>query len=250
MTSVRSLTRLFVAVVLVTGLAGCSDPAVLNDEATCPGDTCTDDAQERLDAIAALGSVSEVEEVSRSYGFDRGAFRSAVVHAEVADADEAQDVALAVLRELDTWPDQGPGAAEATVVAVPSRTVTRTVREADDTPAHYEPCAGDCRAELAEIRERLSAELEGVSDLVVEVTGGRLAVTGRAEPEQATLAARATLRILGEEAVALADRVEVRFYYRMPLEVTWRLDGNRVCEQPPGEAMTSCEDDNSIPFVE
>lgn len=238
---------LLAGLVLVTG---CSDPAVLSDEATCPGATCTDDAQERLGAIAALGSVSAVQEVSRSYSLDRGAFHSAVVQAEVADAAEARDVALAVLRELDRWPGQDPGTAEATVVAVPSRTVTRTAREVEDTPAHYEPCAGDCRAELAVIRERLSAELEGVHELVVEVTGGRLEVTGRAAPEQATLAARGALRVLGEESVALADRIEVRFSYRTPLEVTWRLDDGRACEQPLGEAMTSCEDDNSIPFEE
>ncbi len=238
---------LLAGLVLVTG---CSDPAVLGDEATCPGTTCTDDAQERLDAIASLGRVTGVEEVSRSYGLDRGAFHSAAVEAAVDDADEAREVALAVLRELDSWPGHAPGTAEVTVAADPSRVVTRTVREVEDVPSSYEPCAGDCRAELATIRERLGAELDGVSDLVVDVTGGRLEVTGRAEPEQATLAARGVLTVLDEEAVALADRVEVRFSYRMPLEVTWRLDEGRVCEQPPGEALVSCEADNSIPFEE
>lgn len=238
---------LLVGLVLVTG---CSDPAVLGDEAACPGATCTEDARERRDTIAALDRVTGVVEVSRSYGLDRGAFHSAVVEAEVVDADEARDVALAVLRELDSWPGQAPGTAEATVVADPPRTVTRRAREVEEVPAHFEPCAGDCRAELAAIRERLSAELVGVADLAVEVAGGRLAVTGRAEPEQAVLAARGTLTVLSEEAVALADRVVVTFSYRMPLEVTWRLDDGRVCEQPPGEAMVSCEDDNSIPFEE
>lgn len=238
---------LLAGLVLVTG---CSDPAVLSDEAACPGASCTEDAQERLDAIAALRRVTGVEEVSRSYGLDRGAFHSAVVEAEVADADEARDVALAVLRELRGWPGQDPGTAEATVVADPPRTVTRTAREVEDVPANFEPCADDCRAELATIRGRLSAELDGVSDLVVEVAGGRLEVTGRAEPEQATLAVRGVLTVLSEEAVALADRVEVTFSYRTPLEVTWRLDGGRVCEQPPGEAMVACDDGNSIPFEE
>lgn len=152
----------------------------MGDDAACPGATCTDDAQERLDAIASLGRVT---------------------------GDE-------------------------------------------DVPAHYRPCAGDRDAEFATLHERLSAELAGVSDLVVEVTGGQLEVSGRAEPEQATLAARGALTVLGEEAVALADRVAVRFSHRMPLEVTGRLDEGRVCEQPPGEAMVSCEDDNSIPFEE
>lgn len=236
---------------LLAGLAlatGCSDPAVLSDEAACPGATCTDDAQERLDTIAALGRVTGVEEVSRSYGFDRGAFHAAVVEAEVTDAGEARDVALAVLRELDSWPGQDTGTAEATVVADPPRTVTRAAREVEQVPAYFDPCVGNCSAELATIRERLSAELEGVSGLVVDVTGGRLLVKGRAEPEQATLAARGALAVLHEEAVALADRVEVTFSYRMPLEVTWRLAEGRVCEQPPGEAMVSCEGDNSIPF--
>lgn len=244
------MTRVLLLLAGLVLVTGCSDPAVLSDEAACPGASCTEDAQERLDAIAALRRVTGVEEVSRSYGLDRGAFHSAVVEAEVTDADEARDVALAVLRELRSWPGQGPGTAEATVVAYPPRTVRRTAREVEDVPANFEPCAGDCRAELATLRERLSAELDGVSDLVVEVAGGRLEVTGRAEPEQATLAARGALTVLGEEAVALADRVEVTFSYRMPLEVTWRLDAGRVCEQPPGEAMVACDGDNSFPFEE
>lgn len=237
---------------LLAGLVlatGCSDPAVLGDEAACPGATCTDDVRERLETIAALDGVTRVAEVSRSYGFDRGAFRSAVVEAEVADVDEAREVALAVLRELDRWPGQDPGTAEATVVADPRTTIKRAAREVEDVPAYYETCARDCRAELATVRDRLAAELEGVYDLAVEVTGGRLQVTGRAEPEQAVLAARGVLTVLSGEAVALAERVEVTFSYRMPLEVTWRLVEGQVCEQPPGEAVVVCDENNSITLV-
>lgn len=231
-------------------LTGCSDPAVLSDQATCPGESCTDDAQERLDTIAALDRVTGVEEVARSYGLDRGAFYSAVVQADVADTEQAREVALAVLGELDDWPGQDPGSAEATVVADPPRTVTGSARETETVPAYYDPCVGDCDAELASLRDRLAAELDGVSDLEVEVTGGRLRVSGRADPAQATLAARGALRVLDEEAVALADRVDVEFAFRAPLRVTWRLDEGLACEQPPGEAMVSCDEGNSIPFDE
>lgn len=234
---------------LVLTATGCQEPAALGDEASCPGPTCTDDAQERLDVIASLDRVTGVEEVSRTSGFDRGAFHSAVVRAEVADADEAREVALAVLGELDSWPGQDPVSAEVTVTADPQRTVAGAARETESVPPYYEPCASDdCSAELHLVRDRLSTELEGVSDLAVEVADGRLSVSGRAEPEQATLAARGTLMVLSEEAVAIADRVEVRFTYRMRLAVTWRLVGAMVCEQPPGEAVVSCDDDNSIPF--
>lgn len=236
-------------VLLVAGLllaTGCSDPAVLGDDASCPGTSCTDDTQERLDTIAALDRVTAVEEVSRTYGFDRGAFHSAVVRAEVADEEAARKVAFAVLRELDGWPGQETGSVEATVVADPATTVTGVAREVEDTPVYYEPCSGDCGAELATVRERLTTELDGVADVVVEVRGPRLMVTGRAEPEQAALAARGALRVLSVQALALADRVEVSFSYEMPLQVTWRLDGGLACEQPPGGAMVACEDANSL----
>lgn len=35
-----------------------------------------------------------------------------------------------------------------------------------------------------------------------------------------------------------------------PLEVTLRLADGRVCEQPPGDAVVSCDADNSIPFAQ
>lgn len=239
------------AALLLAGLvllAGCSDPAVLGDEAACPGASCTEDAQERLDAIAALDRVTGVEEVSRISGLDRGAFNAASVTAEVADADQAREVAFSVLRELDRWPGHDPTSAEATVAADPPTTVSGAAVEAEPLPASYEPCADDCSAELAVVRQRVAAELEGVETLEVEVRGDVLRVTGRAEPAQATLAARGVLMVLSEEAVALAERVKVRFSYRAPLETTWRLVDGRACEQPPGQALVSCEDDSSFPL--
>ncbi len=55
--------------------------------------------------------------------------------------------------------------------------------------------------------------------------------------------------MLEDLRVALADRVEVHFTYRAPLEVTLRLADGRVCEQPPGDAVVSCDEDISIPFA-
>ncbi|MEJ7795030.1 MAG: hypothetical protein WKF50_05725 [Nocardioides sp.] len=250
MRAVRSLTYLLATAALVAGLAGCTESkGVLNDEATCPGETCTDDAQARLDAIAALDGVTGVEQVSRVSGLDRGAFHSAVLTADVNGPDEARSLAVVVLRELDAWPGHDPVSAEATVVADPPRTVTGAARESEELPPYYDPCADPgCRDEVEEFREQLAAELEGISDLDVRVAGDLLLVSGRAEPEVATLAARGTLRVLGDGAVALADRVEVRFAYRSRLEVTLRLSDGLVCEQPPGEAVVSCVSGNSDPF--
>lgn len=252
MRAVRFLTYLLATSALVAGLAGCMESkGVLSDEATCPGETCTDDAQARLDAIASLDGVTGVEQVSRVSGLDRGAFHSAVLTADVNGPDEARSLALVVLRELDAWPGRDPVSAEARVVADPPRTVTGTARESEQLPPYYDPCADPgCRGEVAEFRAQLGAELEGVTDLVVRVAGDRLLVTGRAEPEDATLAARGTLRVLGDLGVAVADRVEVEFGYRSPLEVTLRLVDGRVCEQPSGEAVISCDDSNSLTFPE
>lgn len=245
----RSRAALLAASLLLAA-TGCQAPSVLGDAATCPGQSCTDDAQARFDVIAALDRVTGVEQVSRTSGLDRGVFHSAVVTADVDDADQARDVAVLVLRELDAWPERDPGSAQATVVADPPRTVPGAARESNDLPPYYDPCAPQaCRDGVEELRGQLIAELDGVTGLVVRVVGDRLLISGDAEPEQAALAARGALRVLEDVRVALADRVVVRFAYRSTLEVTLRLADGLVCEQPPGDAVVSCDEGNSIPFA-
>lgn len=239
---------LVAAGVLLAATAGCQDPAFLSEEASCPGssESCTADTQERLDAIARLDGVTGVERVHRSYGFDQGAFSAAVVTAEVATHEEATAVATAVLRELAAWPDHEPSTAEAIVRSDPEVVIDGTARDSEPMPDFYEPCPDrDCGSALDELRDRLASELD-VSDLETRITGDRLVISGRAEGPEATYAARGALRVVHDLETRFADRVVVEFAYRGPLQVTLRLDGDLVCEQPPGGAVVSCDEQNSV----
>ncbi|MGH3347914.1 MAG: hypothetical protein ACRDO4_13130 [Nocardioides sp.] len=105
-----------VAVPLALVASACSGPErELNDAASCPGDTCTDDTRARVDAIGALDGVTEVVEVTREYGFDRGSHRTAEVRTDASNAREMRDVALAVMRALEDWPDHADGGATVVV---------------------------------------------------------------------------------------------------------------------------------------
>ena len=113
------------AVPLALVASACGDPErALNDSAACPGETCTDDTQARVDAIAALPGVTEVVEVTREYGFDRGSHRTAEVHSDASSGREVRDVALAVVRALEDWPDHADGGA--TVVVEPAHEPSTT----------------------------------------------------------------------------------------------------------------------------
>lgn len=102
------------AAVLVLGLgAGCSGS--LDDEATCPGTTCTDDVRERVEVIGDLDGVTEVEQVMRRYSFDRGSYRSAEVRTQSDRHRDHITVGLAVLEALATWPDQAESDADVTI---------------------------------------------------------------------------------------------------------------------------------------
>jgi hypothetical protein len=125
MTPVRS-AALGLAVPLAMVASGCSDPErALNDSATCPGDSYTDDTRARVDTIGSLDGVTEVVEVTREYGFDRGSHRTAEVRSDASTGRAVRDVALAVMRALEDWPDHADGGA--TVVVEP----------ADDPPATF-----------------------------------------------------------------------------------------------------------------
>jgi hypothetical protein len=91
----------------------CADGAgrALDDSAACPGPTCTDDTKDRFDAIAALGGVTDVVEVAREYGLDRGSHRTATVRVAAADARPVRDLGLAVMRALEAWPGHSDGGA-------------------------------------------------------------------------------------------------------------------------------------------
>lgn len=243
--------RVLVLVLTATlGLGACGDPRkALQDEASCPGADCTDDARARFDAIAAIDGVTKVARVSRSYGLDRGSAAHAEVEARVADRDAAYDVGMAVLRELDAWPEQELGTVEATVTADPAVQVAYVARQAADlTNPHFEPCSPrECRPALADLRERMLGGLDGLGEVDLESREGVLQVTGRAEPDQYALAAAGARRLVFDTALRLADRLEVEITARGPLVLTLRLQDGRVCQQEPG--LTSrCEAGNSQPF--
>lgn len=124
MTPVRS-AALGLAVPLALVASGCSDPErALNDSATCPGDSCTDDTRARVDAITSLDGVAEVVEVTREYGLDRGSYRTAEVRSDASNGRAVRDVALAVMRALEDWPGHADGGA--TVVVEPADDSTAT----------------------------------------------------------------------------------------------------------------------------
>ncbi|MCD6639612.1 MAG: hypothetical protein LT071_06825 [Nocardioides sp.] len=114
--------------VLVVSLApllwwgtGCSDASkALDDSSSCPGETCTDDTRERLEAIERIDGVGEVERVARVYGADRGSGRFADVRTDLDAHPQQVDLGLAVMRELEDWPDHADGVAKVTVTG-PSR---------------------------------------------------------------------------------------------------------------------------------
>lgn len=113
------------AVPLTFLAAACGDPdRALNDSATCPGETCTDDTRARVDAIAALDGVTEVVEVTREYGLDRGSHRTAEVRSDATTGREVRDVALAVIRALEDWPDHADGGATVVVEPADERAAT------------------------------------------------------------------------------------------------------------------------------
>lgn len=251
MTSVRSLPRLLAAAACATLLAGCTESGgVLNDDATCPGESCTEDTQARFDAIARLDEVTAVESVSRSYGFDRGSSRSAEVAASVDTADAARDVGLAVLTELEDWPEHSDGSAVVVVRADSGSPVPQSyVDRQPMLPDFYEPCApARCDAAVADLEELLTAEVDGLEELSAAVSGGRLSITATATAVPAARAVKAILdRVETDLDAHVGDRVEVRIDYVAPIEVTLRLDEGLVCEQPPG-LIVGCDDDNSEPF--
>lgn len=108
------------ALLLAVPLTSCTQGVEreLNDAAACPGSTCTDDTRDRLDAIAGLEGVTEVVEVTREYGLDRGSFRTATVRADAATARDVREVGLAVVRALEAWPDHAGGGASVVVAPV------------------------------------------------------------------------------------------------------------------------------------
>lgn len=112
---------LLLAVLLGPPLSACTDGAEreLNDAAACPGATCTADTQDRADAIAGLDGVTEVVEVAREYGLDRGSYRTATVSVDATGGRRLRDVGLAVMRALEAWPEHADGGA--TVLIEPER---------------------------------------------------------------------------------------------------------------------------------
>lgn len=236
--------------VVALAVTGCADATkVLEDEASCPGVDCTDDARARLDAIADLTHVTGVEQVSRSYRLDRGSFAAAAVSAEVTDRAAARAVGEAVLGELDAWPDHEFAAVEATVAADPPVEVVYTAEQtADLTNPYFEACApAECDRALADLRERMLTELDGLHDVDLVVRGGVLRVSGTADSDHYSLAASGAHRLVFDAALRFAESLEVEMTARGPLVLTLRLQEGLVCEQPPGQ-MSRCEPENSQPF--
>lgn len=116
---------LALAAAALLAAAGCADPvASVQDEATCPGETCTDDTRDRVAAIEALDGVVEVVEVSRRYGLDRGSARSAEVVSDATGRQGLVDTGLAVVRALEDWPGHADGVATVVVRSAGAEEVT------------------------------------------------------------------------------------------------------------------------------
>lgn len=135
------------AVVPLLGvLAGCTDASTaLQDESRCPGETCAGDTQARLDAIAALDGVEEVQRVERLYGADRGSGRFADVRTNRDSHREQVDLGLAVMGELEDWPDHAAGVAKVTVAGPTTEVVLRLDGDwvCEEVDGVVEPCAPD-----------------------------------------------------------------------------------------------------------
>lgn len=244
------MTRLAPLLALLVLLVGCSDPRkALDDDAACPGSTCTDDVQERLDALAALDRVTGVDRVERTYGLDRGSARSATLRARVADRTAARDVALQALTVLDDWPEHQDGSVTVTVTADPVVTVPYVgTSELDMSRPPFEPCSGaDCAAAIEQVRDRTAEDYDDVANLRFDIAAGTLRVTATTAPEQVELVARNIQASLIEVGTRIADRAEVQVRGRGPLSLTLRLDEGLVCEQPLGTRAT-CDEDNSVPL--
>lgn len=234
---------------LLALVPSCSDePEPLGDRASCPGLTCTDDARDRLEALADLERVTGVEEVARSSRLDRGSSSTAVVRAGVTTVEQAREVGVEVLGILASWPDHDAATALATVRSDPPREVAGSARETEVLRREfYAPCSRlECADVLADLVAGLEAEYDGV-DVSARVEGRELIVTGTAPRDQAALAARGAVQSLRELGRRVASRAEVRIRWRAPISVTLRLEDGRVCEQPAG-VVVSCRDDNSEPF--
>jgi hypothetical protein len=113
MTRSRVAAALLLAVLLDPALSACTEGVEreLDDAAACPGPRCTDDTQDRVDAIAGLDGVTEVVEVAQEYGLYRSSYRTATVRVEASGGRSLRDVGLAVMRALEAWPDHADGGA-------------------------------------------------------------------------------------------------------------------------------------------
>ena len=94
-------------------LAGCDGTAGrgVQDDAACPGPTCSGDTEAVLDAVADVDGVVSVEKVSREYGADRGSHRSAEVTTDASRRPAVRQVGLAVMARLEDWPGHADGPA-------------------------------------------------------------------------------------------------------------------------------------------
>lgn len=245
----RHVTALLaLALVPVLALGACGDARkALNDEAACPGATCTDDTRARFDTLAGLDRVTSVHRVERSYGFDRGSASSADLSARVADRTAAREVALAALGVLDDWPEAKRGPKTVSVTADPEIIVPYVSRETlDMSPALFDPCAGGCASALEQVRRGVEEEYDGVEHLTFEVAGPTLRVRAATTPDQVGFVAAAIRGNLIEVGARIASRAEIEVRARGPLVVEMRLDDGLVCEQQLG--MHGCPEDELKPF--
>ena len=240
--------RLFVLALLMGGLTACTDAGkALNDDAACPGDSCTDDTQARYDAIARIDAVTDVTSVSRSYGLDRGSSRTAEVLAAVGSQEAAREVALEVMRELEEWPSHADGSAVVTVRADPTSPTEQEYADSQPLPPDfYDPCEPSaCVSALARLNQVL-ADVDGLVDLELMVRDDTLLIRGSApEVPAAQVATEVLDRVESDLDVRVARSVEVVIGYDGPVGIVLRLDGDLVCEQPPG-MVVACEPDNSV----
>ena len=233
-------------------LAGCvSDGKPLEDYASCPaadGAECTPDVQERVDALRSIPGVTEVVRVERRENLDQGSSREGEVLADVADEQEALQLAAEALAVLDDWPDHDGGSLSLVLSADPPVTVEYVGRQSSDLPETFDPCPEpDCAAVLDQVQAGVEEEYDGVGPLDFARRGDTLRVTGTVDSAQAELVARAVERGIVESGFRVAPTIDVLIRGRAPLSLEYHVEGDVVCGTPP-DTDEGCDGRPTVPF--
>lgn len=238
---------------LVLTLTGCvSEGKFLEDYAACPATEraeCTADVQDRVQALEALRGVTEVVSVDRGENLDTPLSIHAEVVAEVADEQEALELAAQGLAVLDDWPQYDTGSMTLLLTADPPVTIDYVGRQSLDLPqGAFDPCPEpDCADVLDEVQAGVEEEYDGVGPLTFERRGDTLVVRGTVDGDQAELVSRAVEGNLVESGYRVAPQVDIVIRGRAPLSLEYHVEGDVVCGVPP-QTDEGCEGRETVPF--